>query len=240
MVDENMKEELERLKQEIQQMKTDMKDQTKQKIPKGKPSTDFPNAKFNLGKSIENYIGSVMESVASSLESSMGSLFDPKRSKGRKYLRANRKQYSVAPQHLTDFYREGSSLFSIVADENRLKLLKTLERGGKYQKELSELTDIKGGTFNHHIGKLLEMNLVTQEAVRGKYLMSIQGREILKLAEFLFLQRHPEFLDKGGVNGNFPGEDDPQVPSNNIEAHNHSPQLDQTDEKGELDADQNR
>jgi hypothetical protein len=69
-------------------------------------------------------------------------------------------------------------------------ILKELEKGPKYQKELSDITSLRGGTFKHHMDRLLDedVRFVTQEVVRGRYLLTTRGREALKLAEMQYMR----------------------------------------------------
>jgi len=92
----------------------------------------------------------------------------------------------LSEEELVRFYEIAPSLTSALSDEKKLKLLKTLETGPKYQKDLSEETEIVGGTFKHHMDALQEMQYVSQETVRGRYLITRLGVEALKLAEMLF------------------------------------------------------
>lgn len=95
---------------------------------------------------------------------------------------------SIPEDKLEEFYEVGASIVAAIGDSNRLKILRELERGPKYQKELSDITNLRGGTFKHHMDRLLdkEAKYVTQEVVRGRYLLTTRGREALKLAEMLF------------------------------------------------------
>jgi DNA-binding transcriptional ArsR family regulator len=90
------------------------------------------------------------------------------------------------------FYELAPNLTGALADTRRLKLLRELEKGPKYQGDLSEVTDLKGGTFKHHMDTLLELGYVYQEASRGRYLIRQLGVEALKLAEMLFRRYNAE------------------------------------------------
>ncbi|MDH5401249.1 MAG: winged helix-turn-helix domain-containing protein [Candidatus Heimdallarchaeota archaeon] len=89
-------------------------------------------------------------------------------------------------EELEQFFESSPALASALSDSRRLKLLKSLENGPAYQGELSEKTDLKGGTFKHHMDILLQTNFVYQEQTRGRYLITQLGVEALKLVEILF------------------------------------------------------
>ena len=91
---------------------------------------------------------------------------------------------TIPEEKIEEFYVIGANIVSSIGDPNRLRILKELEKGPKYQKELSYITNLRGGTFKHHMDKLLEddVKFVTQEVVRGRYLLTTRGREALKLA----------------------------------------------------------
>lgn len=101
---------------------------------------------------------------------------------------------NIGPQipedKLEEFYQIGANIVGAIGDPNRLHILKELEKGPKYQKELSDITNLRGGTFKHHMDKLLEeeVNFVTQEVVRGRYFLTTRGREALKLAEMQYIR----------------------------------------------------
>ncbi|MHA1213573.1 MAG: ArsR family transcriptional regulator, partial [Candidatus Heimdallarchaeota archaeon] len=97
---------------------------------------------------------------------------------------------NIPEDKLEEFFEIGANIVSAVGDSNRLRILKELESGPMYQKELSEATNLRGGTFKHHMDKLMEesVKFVTQEVVRGRYLLTTRGREALKLAEIQFMR----------------------------------------------------
>lgn len=112
---------------------------------------------------------------------------------------------TIPEDKLEEFYEIGATIVAAVGDSNRLKILKELERGPKYQKELSDITNLRGGTFKHHMDRLLdrEVKFVTQEVVRGRYLLTTRGREALKLAEMQYrryLQEKKREEKKGALN----------------------------------------
>ncbi|MHA2503076.1 MAG: ArsR family transcriptional regulator [Candidatus Kariarchaeaceae archaeon] len=93
---------------------------------------------------------------------------------------------SLSEEELEKFYNIAPMLAGALSDEKKLKLLKFLEKGPMYQQDLSESTEIKGGTFKHHMDALLEAKFIVQERARGRYLITQLGVEAVKLAEMLF------------------------------------------------------
>ncbi len=89
-------------------------------------------------------------------------------------------------EELINFYETAPGIVSAISDARRLKLLKELEKQPLYQGDLSDKTDIKGGTFKHHMDGLIEAKYVHQEKTRGRYLITQLGMEALKLAEMLY------------------------------------------------------
>jgi DNA-binding transcriptional ArsR family regulator len=173
----------------------------------------------DLEMRLSDYTRSILSSVAESLKSSMGAATKGAKEAGKEIKivgqelgkigkeigeKISKDLYvAIGPQipeeQLEEFYEIGSTIVSAIGDPNRLRILKELEKGPKYQKELSEITNLRGGTFKHHMDRLLDEStkFVTQEVVRGRYLLTTRGREALKLAEMQYLRYLEE---KKGVN----------------------------------------
>ncbi|MFX1513925.1 MAG: ArsR family transcriptional regulator [Promethearchaeota archaeon] len=159
-----------------------------------------------LGQMIENYVEGILTSVQDSIEGALDGVLrfgcesDHQEARlQRKMERFARKmeikrnkflqKWGVTPEEYDNFFSEGAKLTGLLADKNRLKLLKLLETGPKYQKDLSDETGVAGGSFKHHMDQLREEGFVIQEAVRGRYLITQLGREALKLSEILWLRK---------------------------------------------------
>ena len=158
----------------------------------------------NLGRTIEAYVGNIMDSMADGIEGALDGIFsigDRTHSRRRRIIDRRRKaanrmrrKYKSETYTLTEddraiFPKEGAAILSILSDERRLRILQELESGPEYQKELSENTDVKGGQWKHHADLLKEAGFIDQEAVRGRYLITQIGREALKLAEMLYIRK---------------------------------------------------
>ena len=171
---------------------------------------DIEGMTSDLEVRLGEYTRSILSSVADSLKSSMGIAI-----KGagvvRKDIRiagdeigkigkeigekfSKEVHVTIGPnipkEKLEEFFEIGASIVSAVGDSNRLRILKILENSPMYQKELSDATNLRGGTFKHHMDKLLDerVKFVNQEVVRGRYLLTTRGREALKLAEIQYMR----------------------------------------------------
>lgn len=202
------KDELRRLKDELRELKEEVKDRDEDedyprpRRPRGKykyraashPDDIKLNFDFDFDKSIGNYLESVMGSVAESLDTAFRGVFTTgsRTTRGRK-SRFRSKAFNEEQQER--FFEETPELIGLLADSNRLKLLKKLESGPKYQ---SDLTDdkLQGGKFKHHMDKLQEAGWIIQEKARGRYLITISGREALKFAEFMFTRSNPDLFSR--------------------------------------------
>ncbi|NHJ41214.1 MAG: winged helix-turn-helix transcriptional regulator [Asgard group archaeon] len=171
---------------------------------------DIEGMTSDLEARLGQYTKSILSSVADSLKSSMGiaikgaddisykfeTIGDKSDKKAKEIGEKITKDIKVTigptipEDKLEEFYEIGSQIVSAIGDPNRLKILKILEKEPMYQKQLSDITDIKGGTFSHHMKKLTDENVkfVTQEVVRRRYLLTTRGREALKLAEIQFMR----------------------------------------------------
>ncbi|MCG3218003.1 MAG: winged helix-turn-helix transcriptional regulator [Candidatus Heimdallarchaeota archaeon] len=141
--------------------------------------------KFNVNwaESIGEYVDSVMTSVAGNLERAMKAITFPTWDEDGKKTQEG----GLSEEELEEFFEDGSTILSALSDGKRLRMLKALEDGPLYQQELSKQSNSFGGTFKHHMDKLLDARFVVQEAVRGRYIISREGLESLKLAELLFM-----------------------------------------------------
>ncbi|MBN1328908.1 MAG: winged helix-turn-helix transcriptional regulator [Candidatus Heimdallarchaeota archaeon] len=172
---------------------------------------DIEGITSDLETRLGEYTRSILSSVADSLKSSMGiaiksagNIGDELKIVGKDLSKIGKEigekvskevnvsfgTSSIPDDKLEEFYEIGALIVSAIGDSNRLRILKELEKGPMYQKELSDITNLRGGTFKHHMDKLIEdeVKFVTQEVVRGRYLLTTRGREALKLAEIQFMR----------------------------------------------------
>ncbi|MHA1973850.1 MAG: ArsR/SmtB family transcription factor [Candidatus Hodarchaeales archaeon] len=187
----DLSKELKNIKEEIREIKDEIDSEHPRKRKRVKPrkktysySSGIEGFGENLGNSLENYIGSILDSVGEAIDRSVGSLFSTTGSRRhRKYDRHNR---YITSEDLEEFFEKGSKIMSALSDPNRLRMLKILENEPLRQSDLADKTGIKGGNFKHHMKILIDQSLVRQEGVRERYMLTFAGREALKLAEFLY------------------------------------------------------
>jgi len=183
---------------------------------------DMETLTDDLELQLGDYTRSILASVAQSLKSSMGVVVKGAGDVGVEMKnvgveldkigkeigeKISRDVYvsvgaNIPEDKLEEFYEIGATIVAAIGDSNRLRILKELERGPKYQKELSDITSLRGGTFKHHMDRLLdrEVKFVTQEVVRGRYLITTRGREALKLAEMQF-RRYLQVKERDDMSG---------------------------------------
>ena len=152
-------------------------------IKDGKDKGFTVKSNINWAESIGEYVDSVMTSVAGNLERAMKAITFPTWDDSGKKTQEG----GLSEDELEEFFEDGSTILSALSDGKRLRMLKALENGPLYQQELSKQSNSFGGTFKHHMDKLLDARFVVQEAVRGRYIISREGLESLKLAELLFV-----------------------------------------------------
>ena len=90
---------------------------------------------------------------------------------------------------------EAERLLSPLASAERIRILYLLSERPRYHQDLMEESKLAPGTLPHHLKQLEDAGYVTQERVRGRYLVTIPGRMALKLAEYLHNQM------EGGASG---------------------------------------
>lgn len=76
-----------------------------------------------------------------------------------------------------------SKVFSALGNEHRVRILKELATGGMYASELEDRIPISASTISSHLKVLEDSRLVLQEAVRGRYLITMLGRKALNTAK---------------------------------------------------------
>ena len=77
---------------------------------------------------------------------------------------------------------EASRVFAALGNEHRIAVLRELATGGMYASELEEKVPVAASTLSAHMKTLEDAGLVVQEAVRGRYLITLSGRRALKAA----------------------------------------------------------
>lgn len=183
---------MKKLKDELSELKEQLKEASEKK-----PSTRR-GIYIDVGESIRDYVGDVMEEVAEGIHGELEkSIFIGPHGRHIKIrgpgIRVH-KHASMRPgeaEEQVDFDKV-ASVMSALGQEHRLKVLEELMSGGKYVNELQEkLPEIAASTLSSHLGVLEEAGLVVQERVRGRYLITIPGRSAYKMARRVsrFLRR---------------------------------------------------
>ncbi len=170
---------------------------------------DFESAMSDLENVIEEFVTSLLGSIATSISQGARLVLDigepkKKQKKQRDHWQKLWKDLSrqeIPEEDLDDFLEAMSQVAGVLNDKNRIHLLKALEREPRYHDELSQMTGLKGGQFRHHMTILKDNNLVIQERYRGRYILTPFGRSLLKLLEVLYLRYlWPHALDEDGEN----------------------------------------
>ncbi len=79
------------------------------------------------------------------------------------------------------------NVFEPLGSDSRLKILASLYEGKKSFSELSKIVDLKAGHLTFHLKKLVNANLIAQEASKGDYIITQKGLALVK--EMLVLQK---------------------------------------------------
>jgi len=86
-----------------------------------------------------------------------------------------------------------ASVMRVLSNEHRLKILSALMNGGKYASDLEQkIHGISASALSSHLKILEETGLIVQESVRGRYLITMLGRVILKI-----INRLARLLEEG-------------------------------------------
>lgn len=73
-----------------------------------------------------------------------------------------------------------NSLFEPLANHSRLKILFSVSEGKRSFSELSRIADLKAGHLTFHLKKLVDANLMAQEASKGDYVITQRGLKLIK------------------------------------------------------------
>ena len=155
----------------------------------GEEMAEFGRQMGAAGKELGDYIKLVVSDAMRGANRAMRSVFigpDGARIKIDENGVALGKSASEAVQKVPA--EDAERLLSPLASAERIGILYLLAEEPRYHQDLMELSGLKPGTLPHHLKQLEEAGYVTQERVRGRYLITIPGRMALKLAEYLHNQ----------------------------------------------------
>ena len=182
----DIRAELNRLRKDLDSVEAQTRREIKGVTANLNIEPDFNEIEEPLSDVLHNLLEYVEDDLRNTLVDLSLDLKIPSRIKGK----------WIPPGQIENFYQKAPLLLQVLGDKSRLKILKTLEVNGPlYPTELSELTKIRAGSFSHHMkvlkdeDDLLGVSFVSQEAKRGRYLISVFGREALKFAEVLYSRK---------------------------------------------------
>lgn len=182
---EEGKDELEALKRELTDLKRRM-DELSEKTAERK-EVKKRGIRIDIGDFVNEIMEGVMTGISGEIEKSV--LIGPH---GVYVARAKRRREPMEVEE-TPEPAKTASVMSALSSEHRLRILSELMAGGKYASKLEQkIPDISASTLSSHLKTLEEAGLIVQEAVRGRYLITIPGRMALKTA-----QRLVKLLEEG-------------------------------------------
>ena len=82
------------------------------------------------------------------------------------------------------------SLLEPLANQSRLKILFSVSEGKRSFSELSRIVDLKAGHLAFHLKKLVDANLMAQEASKGDYVITQRGLKLIKTIGALSTEAH--------------------------------------------------
>jgi DNA-binding HxlR family transcriptional regulator len=181
---EETKEEIKKLREEIAELKEQLKSVTGEREEKR-----HHGIYIDVGNNVRNYVEDVMESVTEGIHGELERCVFI----GPRGVRIIRGKPIEEEKEAEVNFTKMSEVMSALGQEHRLRVLKELVGGGKYINELQEkLSEITASTLSSHLKILEEAGLVVQEKVRGRYLITMPGRIAYNMA-----LRIAKFLERG-------------------------------------------
>jgi len=171
---EEIKEDMKKLKEEIANLRNQLKDLAENQ-------GGNRGLYIDIGNPMRHYIDHVMQGVAENVQGELErSVFIGPR--GLRILRSENRAREETEANV-DFSKVAQAM-SALGHEHRLKILNELVSGGKYINELQEkLPEITTSTLSSHLNVLEETGFVVQEKVRGRYLITMPGRTAYQMAK---------------------------------------------------------
>ena len=155
----------------------------------GEEVAEFGRQMGTAGKELGDYIKLVVSDAMRGANRAMRSVFiGPDGARIRIDENGVRVGKSAAEAAKPVDPEEAERLLSPLASGERIRILQLLAEEARYHQDLMELSGLKPGTLPHHLKQLEDAGYVTQERVRGRYLITIPGRMALKLAKYLSTQ----------------------------------------------------
>ena len=183
----NLKDEMKRLKEEMTQLKQQLHNMTGELEHKRRGIYIDVNDRL---AGIGDYVTEVMQGVTEGIQGEIEkSIFIHPHGSHVKILHRDREH---GREHLEKpNFNKATKIMSALGQEHRLKILHELMTGGKYISDFQNaLPEITASTLSSHLDVLQEADLVVQERVRGRYLITIPGRIAYKMATLITRQRN--------------------------------------------------
>jgi len=90
-----------------------------------------------------------------------------------------------AKEVLSADIRKLTSVYSILANEKRMCILRYLMEGPKQASELARITRLDSGPLHFHLKELMKTKFIIQESKRGSYLLTLLGFVAFAMAALL-------------------------------------------------------
>jgi DNA-binding transcriptional ArsR family regulator len=201
---DDVREQLRKLQEQMDDLRDKLRDQTheEEEPPKGRhePSPIGPEFEKKMeelggrvnayGKGLGQYISMVVNDVMRGVDRTLRNTVLVGRDGRRIYIHKDESDRDEETAELAERVppEEAERLLSPLASAERIRILYLLSDRPRYHQDLMEESKTAPGTLPHHLKQLEDAGYVTQERVRGRYLITIPGRMALKLAEYLHNQ----------------------------------------------------
>lgn len=74
-----------------------------------------------------------------------------------------------------------AEFFGVLSSPERIMILRLLWERDRYFTELGSMLELGPSSLKHHLSKLQRFDLIVQERVRGKYVISDRGKEVYSI-----------------------------------------------------------
>lgn len=190
--EKDLREEMKHLKEEMQSLKQQLQDMN---IEREKKRHGIHIDVNDHLAGLSDYVADVMEGVNEGIRGELEKSIFIHPHRGGVVISRNHERHRP-PEHIEKpDLTKAANIMSALGQEHRLKILSELMTGGKYISDFqTALPEITASTLSSHLDVLQEVELVVQERVRGRYLITIPGRIAYKMAAAVARQRetpHP-------------------------------------------------
>ena len=182
-------EEIRRLKEELKEEISEIKDTRARSIYRSRPRDrtfriDPPVIDLSgLTESIQD----MMEELSDTIEDSVKGIRLSKKKRKVKSKYSDEDVEYIPPERV-------ARIISPLGSEERLRILNYLKTGSKTFNELEVYTGKTGSSLTHHLNPLQNASYVIKGEVRGTYYITVEGRLAYRLAQWLTDQVEGERL----------------------------------------------